>query len=472
MARAFDRSGRWYLRVVLVLIALLVAMPEQARASNDDSYFVDSDAAMCAGAVVASSTGPGSVWYNPAGLGFVQRSHFNLSLSAGALQRSKFERAVSIEQADGSVLYQPANGTRVAMVSPGVAYVFKLRALTVGGGLFTTHDDAFRLAGESSYEDADGRRSFVLTRIDSTTTRYHLGGALGLLVAKGLSLGVSLFGVYESSNNQAAIALTSRNRSEMGLYDAAASVLVRDDASRFGAQASVGLSYRPLPAWSFGLHVRTPLLLLHESADASTLTQVSAFDAGSEDGMGPGSNGNDYQPRVRKTADVGLLAPARVTLGAAYRVGRVLLSAELDYLHPLRALDVRLRPEDDAQWLVDRRTVINGRVGALVALGDQLELGAGAFTDRSPQRSLDGPPDARVHYYGGTLGVRLYNKLELAGRSEGIVFRTTLALRYAAGVGRAGSMDFSLRDLIDIQTHTAPAHVHELHAYLGSSLSY
>lgn len=459
---------------VLVHLALTLAVlaPLPSRASNDDSYFLDSDAAMCSGAVVASTSGPGSVWYNPAGLAFVQRSHISLSLSAGAFQLNRFARAVSLEQADGTIDHQAANGTRVAMVSPGVSYVFKLRRLTVGGGLFTTRDDAFKLAGASRYEDDAGHGSFLLTRIDSTRTRYHLGGALAIPLAPGLSLGFSLFGVYENIDDQASMVLTSRKQIEDTLYDTTATLLFRDEASRFGAQASAGITYRPVPDWSIGLHIRSPLLLLHESADAISLAQFTAIADPDQNGRGVGATATDYSAKDRKTADAGLLAPARITVGAAYRLQRVLLAAELDYLHPLRALDVRTSSDEEHEWLVNRKTVVNARLGALFAVNDKLELGLGAFTDRSPERALDGPPDTRLHFYGGTLGMRFFNTLDLAGRSEGLVFRTTMALRYAAGLGRAGSVDFSLREFIDADTSTARAQAQELHAYVGTSLSY
>ena len=62
------------------------ALPAASFGANLDGYYMDSNAALQAGAISADATGGGAVWYNPAGLATI--SGLRLDASATALRLS------------------------------------------------------------------------------------------------------------------------------------------------------------------------------------------------------------------------------------------------------------------------------------------------------------------------------------------------------------------------------------------------
>lgn len=465
-------STRCALSASLLICTALFA--RRAQAGNDETYFLGSDAAITAGAVVASSAGPGSVWYNPAALAHSERSNLSLSLSVASIQVRDYRDAIQVTRADGTIATQTLDGGRIALLSPAVSYVIKLRALTLGAGLFTTRDDVLNVSGASSYTDADRRTSLAQTTLDNALTRYHLGGGAGIALTPKLSLGLSLFGVYEGVDQHMNVALSFMDPSQASPLSAAVSASFRDQSWRAGAQATLGLRYAPLDQLSFGLVLRTPLVMIHEGVEASVLYQIA--------GQGLDEAGNPsavvmstYDPHPRDAAPFGMGAPTRITFGASYRMRRGVISLEGDYSPALRSLEVGADEAD--VWLVDRRAVFNLRAGTLLRVNRMLELGGGLFTDRATERQVQTLGDTKVDYYGGTLGARISKFLAPAqqGTSTGLVFHTTLAVRYAAGTGSAGALKYEMSaDVPAMIGDGDAAHVvfHELHAYLGSGVDY
>jgi long-subunit fatty acid transport protein len=456
---------------VLVSTTLVV---QQARAGNEETYFLDSDAALAAGAVAASSVGAGSVWYNPAGLAGADRSHINLSLSVASMQVRDYRDAIRVTRADGSVARQSLDGTRIALLSPAVSYVLKLPDVTLGAGLFTTRDDVLKVSAASSYADDAGRTSLVQTTLDTAVTRYHLGGGVGFTLPRKLHFGASLFGVYEGVETHANIALSLEDPTQTPSFSSAATASWRDQSWRVGMQGAAGLRYEPLERWSLGLVVRTPLVLVHESVEASTLMQTARNREPGENGAAAPTISSAYDAHPRRAARFGMAAPARFAVGVAYRTPRGFASIEADYAHALRSLDVANGAR--ANWLVDRKTVFNVRAGMMMRVSRVLELGGGLYTDRAPERRAQSLGDTKVDYYGGTLGLRISKFLATAqqGASAGLVFQTTLALRYAAGTGSAGGLRYGLNEPDNPTSSEARARVlfHELHVYLGSGVAY
>lgn len=124
---------------------------------------------------------------------------------------------------------------------------------------------------------------------------------------------------------------------------------------------------------------------------------------------------------------------------------------------------------------VRRDFVWNVRLGGVVPVSDTVRLGAGIFTDQSPEP----PPVAawtdKVDFYGLAGGVYFETPLALAPGNDAssLVFTTTLGLRYALGLGT------TLRAVADpTGVHTDPAMkplditFHEIGLHVGSGLRF
>ena len=152
----------------------------------------------------------------------------------------------------------------------------------------------------------------------------------------------------------------------------------------------------------------------------------------------------------------------------AYRLGRGWVAGEFDVQPALH------RPEVD----VDRKAVANARVGIFQPVLSSVALGAGLFTDRSPDvvrwSLLGGGGD----FYGGTVGVEISNEHRLAPTepADSLLFSTVFALRYAFS---SGSFGRAVGDSEGVNPVGAPfqsargvLRVHEVAIYVGSGLHF
>jgi hypothetical protein len=120
----------------------------------------------------------------------------------------------------------------------------------------------------------------------------------------------------------------------------------------------------------------------------------------------------------------------------------------------------------------------NFRAGVAFHVGEHTELGVGFFTDRTPQVEAYAAL-ALLDYYGGSVGMTFDTPVRLGSdESESfdhLVFRTTIAFRYAAGVGAGyGTMANLGSEEGPLFDYTPPVDVlfHELGLYLGSGLDF
>ncbi len=464
--------------LLALVLGASIAAPGVARAGNDDTYFMSGEAALMGGAVVALGQGSGMVWYNPAGLGSIHRNQYDLTLSGVAYQRRLVPRGVVVAvPGDMGNLELPAelDGSRATTIAPSAVYARRFGKVTLGGGFFTSRDEVIRLSVSETAAAAAGSTATTLIDVDIAETRYHLGGGLGMeLLGGDLKLGASVFLVYDGANDSASvgasIATPMNERSEL-------TAAVLDDSDRWALATHLGAQVHPTDWLQFGLTVRLPILLLADNPDNSTLVQAGVQAIEPMSGELRGETTSVYVPS-RPAADFGQLEPTRLMLGAGLLLGGVRVGLGFDYSPPLQALDVREPGAADPEYLVDRTSVWNLRLGALFPLSDSLALGAGAFTDRSAAPTPDSLlTDYRVDYYGGTLGLRSDTAVGLAAgeQAETLVFRTTVAVRYAYGTGEArqARVDFTSGglpaltpgELVDVQFH-------ELYVFIGSSLMF
>lgn len=463
----------------LLAIAALLSSASLARAGNDDTYFMSGEAALTGGTVVALGQGAGMVWYNPAGLGSIHRNQYDLTLSGVAYQRRLVPRGVVVVAPEdmGSIeLSAELNGSRATTIAPAAVYARRFGNVTLGGGFFTSRDEVIRLNASESVPATGDSLAITLIDADIAETRYHLGGGLGFELFDGaLKLGASVFVVYDGANDSASIGASISNpageRSEL-------TAAVLDDSDRWALAGHLGAQVRAAEWLQLGLTVRLPILLLKDNPDTSTLIQLGFQSLDPATGELEGATGSAFV-ESRPRAGVGQLEPVRIMLGAGVILNGSRIGIGFDYSPSLRAHDVREPGATDPSYLVDRTSVWNLRVGGLIPLSEKISLGFGGFTDRSstPTPTMRSALTSfQVDYYGGTLGLRLDTPVRVEREDvDTLVFRTTLALRYAYGTGRGrgARMDFiggglpalGAGDLVDVQFH-------EVYVFVGSTLMF
>ena len=149
---------------------------------------------------------------------------------------------------------------------------------------------------------------------------------------------------------------------------------------------------------------------------------------------------------------------------------------EVEHTHALRALRVEVQDGADTTHLTNRRPVTNLRFGALLRASEKLEIGWGAYTDRSPRRST-APGEVDVNYAGITGGIRLTQPVALAAREREheLRFRSTFAARYGLGLGRASQIRATVDGTEDLNLEferDVDVTFHELHLIIATGIQF
>ncbi|HEU4411754.1 MAG TPA: hypothetical protein VFS43_41310 [Polyangiaceae bacterium] len=451
--------------------ALALSLPTRASAQNTDSFFFSDEAAMSAGAVTATTRDSGAIWYNPAGLGGLQRGQIDLSASAFGLRVRRVPRALTLSYPGGP---QSLDISTTSFISAPVAVGLSRHlsdTVTVGLGIYATARDV--VTTDAFWR---GRQSVALGGVDTPLqfhqrleqdgdySRYHVGPAIGWQAAPRLRVGLSVLGTYGVLASFEQFVVEGQPTVEPPTYEPAYFLQsqVRAKLSYLGLQPQVGLQYEVSDRLRVGLLVRSPELLLTGTIRASTVTAVRQPDPAGQ----PGPLLTQTGP-VRRSYSFEFVQPPRVVLSVAWghpKDGFVAL--EGDYQAPLKNDEV----------FVDRATVLNARVGGLRHLGQRFSLGAGLFTERATDRRLDRTTflAERVDYYGATFGVQLRTPLALVKnpQEDALVLSTTVALRYALGLGKVTGLTLDPIGGAPEAYRAIDVVYHEFIPYLGSSTNF
>jgi hypothetical protein len=141
-------------------------------------------------------------------------------------------------------------------------------------------------------------------------------------------------------------------------------------------------------------------------------------------------------------------------------------------------------PMENEEYYIEYEPLWNAAVGGQLAISDALLGGVGLFTDNSPHPRPDDFLVEDVDYYGVAAGLELRTVLDVieqgaaeerpAGEPaehELLVFSTTVALRYALGIGQVGALHY---DAIDgeFEIPTADVIFHEISLHIGAGLEF
>lgn len=433
----------------LISIVVVLASPAAAaRAGNDDSVLLGNEAAMTGGAVVATVGDGSGAWYNPAGIAQVARSTVDVNGSAFALRIGVAPGLLS------SVAGTAADGGYVEFVTiPSALTIVRDLGAGVNGAIgvfvprFSDHTDIVNLdepfmGGVTRWQLAETQKS----------SEYHLGGSLGFRIDERFRLGVSLFAVYRSYSLDTAFG--GGFVLDDGTVAGAGAYVARVNLEALGAEIVAGLQWNPIDELHIGLSVLSP------GVNFAARYRVVALGVTA----GPGGIDFDRTDEGVLEPSLGLISPARVRLGVAYSFDGGWVSIEGDVQHPLNESDIGLT-----------RTVVFGvRVGTRFHVDRNIALGFGLFTDLSPDPEPEEFGDTQIDFFGGTAGIELRDEHQLVENEQAstIQFSTTIALRYAVGIGRVGGLRFDTgaTGADTITTVAVDTTVHEVSVHFGSAL--
>ncbi len=464
-----DTVVRMRARILLGVFVWCVTRSPSVLAANQDSYLLGDQAALVGGAVVATTHDGGAVYYNPAGLGDNDRLRLDVSANAYVRRVRAVERSARIRTRSTNST-QDLDGTTMLGVPTSLVYVRALRpGLSAGLGVFVTEQDHLKMTASMSDASVYGG---VLERVafERRITRYHFGPALGVSLSPATRIGASILGSYENLDQRSDTAVfapspTPEYRAALGDFN----------VTRISAEAAIGLQFNPSDLIRVGLMLRGPRLLLRESRK----------DLASETDAGETSQSLHVSQMSQESTDsFKIMAPPRAYAAVAFngRIGWVSVEADL-------------APGLAARGLSEGRAPVwNVRAGVLAKLSRRWRAGGGIFSDRAYQSTPQVFPDYRVHYYGATIGLQTLHtvivdddqgddanpKEEAFRRSVGhadarpaLHFGTTLAFRYAVGLGEMAVLDIdTTRSSGSPAAGVERAHVtwHEFAVHLGTGL--
>jgi hypothetical protein len=404
---------------LLAFAAAAMSVPAKpALAQNQEQFYFSDDAALTAGAVVAYPDDPGSLWYDPAGLGGIHRSRVSLSASVIGVRLRTVPGALATE-VDGQRRALDLSATN--LISTPHAFTLLISPnddFTLGFGVYVTTKDVLSAAANDLAAPLPSRAGETLdARADvlANVTKTTFGPGIGFPIAPGVRLGFALYGSFFEAITQTDAA----TRVGPGTAsDLVASSIDRIGSSAWGLAATGGLQWDASSKVHLGLLLRSPELVLAGSGSrVTTLTSTVA------------SAPLTTTTAIDESGAPSWLAAPHVVVGTMFEPARGLrLSAEVDLATGI---------SNDALF-IRRDAVVDGRLGVEWKALDELILGAGVFTDLATDHALgDTLAASRVDYFGGTLGASILTPIAVLDRDgkEPLILTTTISLRYSVGVG-------------------------------------
>jgi long-subunit fatty acid transport protein len=448
-----------------IIAALILLLPAALVAGNYNSFFLGDDAALTAGSISALTSDAEAIWYNPAGMGGNDLNRVELSGNAFMMRLQNIEDGMQVVLPSGTQS-QNLTGNEFLAVPNTMAFMRQFnKDVSVGVGIFVpqstdlTFDSSFE-----SVEQFDGydypmnyKQGYSL---DILNYNYQFGGAAGWRVNKDFKLGAALFVTYDRfriNKNQFEDVSSAVPESDLSLFFVDN---YRVLLSTLGIRSTLGMQWEFKPGWHFGTVLYSPTFQMYSWGETSESISGSGVDE-----HGKTYQKAEYQSQSIHEFEGHMVEPFHFLVSMAMDRPDYWIGATADFFLPLEKKNL----------MIDRRFNWNVSVGGKYKLNENISLGAGLFTDNSPNTSIKQLDDQQINYYGITFGQEYTSPVSRGKDNNPILFSTTIACRCAIGIGQVGGQIFDPQNDLNIaHARVTPVDVrfYELSAYVGSSLQF
>jgi hypothetical protein len=215
-----------------------------------------------------------------------------------------------------------------------------------------------------------------------------------------------------------------------------------------------------VPKWNLGLVVFSPTFQLCSWGEHSDTAGGSWPDA-----SGTIVNNASRDASTFKSFDGKMIEPFHTQVALAYKQPDFWIGATADFFLPLRTPSLQ----------ISRKFMWNVSVGSKFRITEKINGGAGLFTDNSPERTIDDFGDSQINFYGLSLGAEFNTPVPrtVGENKTPIVFSTSLAFRYALGIGDVGGLTFDAttgQNISSAQVRRVGVTFNEIALYIGTGL--
>jgi hypothetical protein len=400
-----------------VLFAALLTVSARARAGNSEDVVAGADVALTGGAVVANVHTGGAMWFNPAGVARLDSRSVDLTGAVLSYNDINAPGALSIDTGEQSA----GNFSAVQAIPRALTFVASPRPqLRWGLGFFFSRSLS-RFLQDTVVSDPDSLiDSEFFATTDETKTLYHLSSTLAWKKSEKFLLGGS-FDIVIATQRLTEIVSGAWAQGAEGVFNRN----LNSTLAGGGLQIKGGLQWAPTPKLRVGWMVSTPSYLVYLNDETTVTSQIAP----------PGG-----EPRFEGAQRDDLSGTWTGVERGLTRIGAAVLGERWGWLELDVIIGFPLKSEPfDINW----RTTANVRLGGVFRVIDRLKIGAGFFTDFSPERTPDSFGDTQINFFGATVGFDFANRESPPERGEeGFYLAFAVALRYAHGSGQLAGIRF------------------------------
>ena len=404
------------LRASGVLFTAVLLTSGVAKAGNSEDVVAGSDVALTGGAVVANVHTGGAMWFNPAGVARLDSRSVDLTGAVLSYNIVSAPGALSLESGEQSA----GDFSALQAIPRALTYVASPRpALRWGIGFFFSRSQTGFLQDSVASDSASTEPSEFYATADVSKSLYHVSSALAWKKSERFLLGGG-FDIVVATQRSTQIISGGYLAGAGGAF----SRNFNQAISGGGLQIKGGLQWAPIEQVRIGWMAATPSYLVYLNNEATTTrelaapTEPPAFEGTQIDDLSGTWSG----------VERGL-----TRLGAAFIGGWGWIEADVILGFPLKTSTL------DIHW----KTTADVRLGGIFRLTDRLKLGAGFFTDFSPESAPVEFGDTKINYYGFTLGVDFANREKPPERGEdGFYLAFAVAFKYSHGRGELAGIEF------------------------------